>query len=85
MKAIYLIPALAGALLLSTPAMAGTGEYGDMCAMGLALGKKMETDCSINGMIGGKTYCFGSEEAKTTFMKDPEGNLAKASDFYASF
>ena len=84
MKSIYLVPALAGALLFSTAAMAGTGEYGNMCAMGLAMGKKIDTNCTINGTIGGKKYCFGSEEAKATFMKDPEGNLAKASDFYKS-
>lgn len=75
--------AMAGALafVLNTAAFAATGEYGDMCTMGLALGKEVKTDCSINGQIGGKTYCFGSEAAKTTFMKDPQGNLAKAQDF----
>jgi hypothetical protein len=25
-----------------------------------------------------KTYCFGSEQATSDFLKDPEGNLAKA-------
>jgi len=39
--------------------------------------------CSINGQIGGKTYCFGSQEAKTEFMKNPEGNLAKAQAYYS--
>ncbi len=83
MKTIYLVPALAGALVFSTAAVAATGEYGDMCAMGLALEKKVETDCSINGVIGGKTYCFGNQQAKTLFMKDPEGNLAKAQAYYS--
>ncbi|MHA1133290.1 MAG: hypothetical protein ACTSRM_03275 [Alphaproteobacteria bacterium] len=82
MKTIYLVPAFAGALLFSTAAIAATGEYDNMCTMGLALGKKVDTDCSINGMIGGKTYCFGNQDAKTMFMKDPEGNLAKARSFY---
>lgn len=82
MKAIYLVPALAGALLFSTAAVAATGEYGNMCAMGLALGKKVDTDCSISGVIGGKTYCFGNQEAKTMFMKNPDANLAKAQSFY---
>ncbi len=78
-----LIPAVAaGALLFSTAAMAATGEYDNMCAMGMALEKKVETDCSINAEIDGKTYCFGNEEAKTTFMEDPSGNLAKANSFY---
>ena len=82
MKMIYLVPALASALLFSTAAVAATGEYDNMCAMGLALDKKVETDCSVNAEIGGKTYCFGNEDAKTLFMKDPEGNLAKAESFY---
>ena len=56
MKSIYLVPALAGALLFSTAAMAG--EFGNYCAMNLAQGKKVQTDCSINTMIGGKEYCF---------------------------
>jgi len=85
MKAIYLVPAFAGALLMSTAAMAVTGEFGNMCALNLAQGKKVDTNCSVNGEIGGKTYCFISEAAKTTFMKDPQTNIAKASDFYKSF
>ena len=66
-----------------TAALALTGEYSNMCTMGLALGKDVQTDCSINGLIGGKTYCFGSEDAKTEFMKDPQGNLAKAQAYYS--
>lgn len=77
-----LIPVAAGALLFSTAAIAATGEYDNMCTMGLALEKKVETDCSINAEVDGKTYCFGNDEAKTLFMKDPAGNLAKANTFY---
>ena len=77
---VYFASALAGTVLLATSAIAATGEYDNMCAMGLAMGKEVKTDCSINGQIDGKTYCFGSEEAKTTFMKDPQGNLAKAKE-----
>ena len=29
-------------------------------------------------------YCFGKEDAKTMFMKDPKGNLAKAQTYYSS-
>ena len=81
----YITSAVAGAFLLgmATAALAVTGEYGNMCTMGLATGKDIATDCSINGQIGGKTYCFGSQEAKTEFMKDPEGNLAKAQAYYS--
>jgi YHS domain-containing protein len=52
--------------------------------MGLAMGKQVKTDCSISGEIGGTTYCFGTEEAKVSFMKDADGNLAKASKYYKS-
>lgn len=82
MKTAYIISAVAGAFLFSTAAVAATGEYGNMCAMGLASGQKIKTDCSINGVIGGQTYCFGNQQAKTTFMKNPQGNLAKARSFY---
>jgi YHS domain-containing protein len=81
MKRIALISALvfgfAGA------AFAGKGEFGDMCTTGLALGKKIATDCSISKEMDGKTYCFGNYEAKTMFEKDPAGTLAKASEFYS--
>jgi YHS domain-containing protein len=36
------------------------------------------TDCTISSMYKGKTYCFGSAEAQTNFMKSPDENLAKA-------
>jgi len=71
-----LTAAFAGALLFATAAIAG--EFDNMCAMGLATGKKVKTDCSISSQVDGKTYCFGSQEAMTEFMKDPKGNLAKA-------
>jgi YHS domain-containing protein len=77
-------PALAGvfALGLATTAFAATGEFDNLCAQGLATGQKVETDCSVNAQIGGKTYCFGNEAARAEFMKDPEGNLAKAESAY---
>ena len=65
-----------------TAAFAVTGEFDNMCAQGLATGQKIKTDCSINAQIEGKTYCFGSEQAKTEFMKDPRANLAKAQATY---
>jgi len=80
MTKTILTSAIAGAMLLglAAAAFAATGEYDNMCTMGLALGKDIQTDCSINETIEGKTYCFGNDEAKTIFMKDPKGNLAKA-------
>lgn len=80
----YLKTALAGAfaLGLAGAAFAATGEFDNLCTMGLATGKSVKTDCSVSETIGGKTYCFGNEEARAEFMKDPEGNLAKAESAY---
>jgi YHS domain-containing protein len=78
--------ALAGALVLglATATLAATkGEFDNMCTQGLAMGKDVQTDCSVNTTIAGKTYCFGNEEAKQAFLKDPEGNLAKAQAYYS--
>ncbi|MGK2922319.1 MAG: hypothetical protein ACSLE4_05965 [Methyloceanibacter sp.] len=53
-------------------------RYGNLCAMGLARGKEVQTDCSIRTQIDGMTYYFETEDSKAAFMKDPQGNLAKA-------
>jgi YHS domain-containing protein len=80
----YLKPVLAGALALglATAAFAATGEFDNLCAQGLATGQKIQTDCSVSESIGGKTYCFGNEAARAEFMKDPQGNVAKAQSAY---
>ena len=82
----YLTSAIAGAFLLgmATAALAVKGEFGNMCAAGLAGGKETPTDCSINGEYLGKTYCFGSKEAMGLFMQNPKDNLAKAQTYYSS-
>ena len=82
----YIKSAMAGAFLLgmATGALAVTGEYGNMCTMGLATGKQIQTDCSVNAQLQGKTYCFGSKEAMAEFMKNPKDNLVKAASYYSS-
>jgi len=82
----YITSAFAGALLLglTTAALAVTGEFDNMCTQGLTSGKEVKTDCSVNTTMDGKTYCFGNEAAKTEFMKDPKGNMAKAQTYYTS-
>ena len=50
--------------------------------MGLALHKNISTDCSVNTIYRGKTYCFGNRQAKAQFLKSPRVNLAKAQSFY---
>src|SRR5262245_2482571 len=81
----HITSAFAGALFLglgTTKALAANDEFSNKCAMGHASDKDIQTDCSINMEIQGKTYCFGSKEAMTQFMTDPTGNLAKAQAFY---
>jgi YHS domain-containing protein len=86
MSRVYKMSAIAGALTLglTTAAFAVTGQSGDMCSWGLANHKDVQTNCSINTTIKGKTYCLSSEDAKKLFMKNPSANLAKAESFYKS-
>jgi YHS domain-containing protein len=87
MTRVFYTSAVAAALLLgfATAALAAAhGEFDNMCAEGLALHKDIKTDCSVNASVKGKTYCFGNEQAKTDFMKDPSGNLAKAQSYYST-
>ena len=86
MVRMYIKSAVAGVFLLgsATAALALHGEFGDQCSMALAMGKDVQTDCSINGQYLGKTYCFGSKEAMAQFMQNPKDNLAKAQTYYSS-
>jgi YHS domain-containing protein len=77
MKAVKTL-LVAGLCAVSAFAFAAKGEFGDLCALGLAMGKEVKTDCSMNEMVGGKTYCFSSADAKGKFMTDPAAMLAKA-------
>jgi YHS domain-containing protein len=60
------------------------GEFGGECVMGLALGKDIQTDCSVSTVYKGKTYCFGNETAKSLFLKRPEDFLLQAHVYYNS-
>jgi hypothetical protein len=50
MRRVHLTSAFAGALLLglTTDALAVTGEFDNMCTQGLASGKEVKADCSVN-------------------------------------
>jgi YHS domain-containing protein len=65
-------------------AQATEGEFGGECVMGLALGKDIKTDCSVNTVYDGKTYCFGNETARELFLKKPDEFLLKAQVYYSS-
>ena len=81
MTTAAIIVVLGQAALAAEPA---EGEFGGECVMGLALGKEIKTDCSVNTVYNGKTYCFGNETARTLFLKKPEEFLLQAHVFYSS-
>lgn len=72
-------------LVAASAAMAATeGEFDNECVMGLALGKDIKTDCSVNTVYRGKTYCFGNETARDLFLKNSDEFLLKAHIYYSS-
>ncbi|MGB3277709.1 MAG: YHS domain-containing (seleno)protein [Pseudorhodobacter sp.] len=52
--------------------------FGGFCAVGAALGKKLDGDPAIFRVYEGELYLFVSEEAAGMWDKDPAGTLAKA-------
>jgi hypothetical protein len=59
------------------------GEFDASCAMGLASGQVVKTDCSVNWTgEDGKVYCFSSEESKATFLENAPENIQKAREFF---
>ena len=60
-------------------------EFGGQCAEGLAVGRHVMTNCSVNWTDkDGKVYCFSNEAAKAEFLKDAPGNLERARTFIAA-
>lgn len=79
------VPYLAFAEEASHAVATQDAEFGGSCAMGLAEGKRIKTDCKINWKApDGKTYCFGNADSKATFVKDPDANIAKARETFAA-
>jgi YHS domain-containing protein len=76
--AAVMLLGVSGALAAETQ-----GEFDNACATSLALEKVYKTDCSINTVYKGKTYCFGAEHSKELFLKNPDGVIARAEAFYA--
>ena len=74
---------LAAAFSLVFASYAHAGEFGDHCTTGLSKGTFHKTKCEINEVFNGKTYCFGSEGARDSFLFDPQGTIDKAAMFYA--
>ncbi len=69
------------AIAMTASLRAAEPEFGGQCAMALAEGKRIKTDCKVNWTApDGKTFCFGNEDSKATFLKDPETNIRKATE-----
>ncbi len=81
---MQLLKNLIAASLMLWASAAFSGEYGDHCAASLAAGKLFKTQCLISTVYEGKTYCFGSEEGKDTFLENPKAIIAKANENYAT-
>lgn len=59
-------------------------EFGGQCAMAMAEGRRVETDCKIQWTgPESRTFCFSNEDSKASFLKDPETNLRRALDYAA--
>ncbi|MBC7697850.1 MAG: pentapeptide repeat-containing protein [Bacteroidia bacterium] len=59
------------------------GEFGDNCTNSLSKGTFHKTNCAINEVYEGKTYCFSNEGSRDSFLFDQKTMIAKAADFYA--
>jgi hypothetical protein len=69
----------------TTPAAASQPQFGGQCAASLAAGRHVMTDCKITWTDkDGKTYCFGDDNAKQTFLENPAENLERARSFMAA-
>ncbi len=74
---------LMAVLSLAVTTLALAGEFGDHCTTGLSKGSMVKTKCDINEVFNGKTYCFGSEGARDSFLFNPQDTIDKAAAFYA--
>lgn len=70
------------AILFANVALAG--EFADYCTNGLSKGALHKTNCAINELYNGKTYCFSNEGARDSFLFDQDGMIKKAATFYAA-
>jgi uncharacterized protein YjbI with pentapeptide repeats len=68
-------------LIFSSYAFAG--EFGDHCTNSLSKGTFHKTNCEINEIFGGKTYCFSNEGSRDSFLFEPQIMIDKAAAFYA--
>lgn len=68
-------------ILLSN--VVNAGEFNNYCTNGLSKQTFHATNCAINEVFEGKTYCFSNEGARDSFLFDPQEMISKAEKFYA--
>jgi len=74
-------PARAGIWKAVSPASGSMrGEFDNNDPIGLAVGKRIEADCSLNWVDPdfGKRYCFSSATSLVYFLNSPRAYLARA-------
>src|SRR5690606_35556064 len=71
-------------VLMLLEGWADAAEFDGNCTNSLANEVIHPTDCSIRTEYEGKEYCFGDENARATFMKDPQATIVKAAAFYTA-
>lgn len=59
------------------------GEFANHCTNSLSKATFHKTNCEINEIFGGKTYCFSNEGSRDSFLFDPQTMVNKAAEFYA--
>jgi len=69
-------------LLFLFSQIVAAGEFGDHCTFSLSEGRLFKTHCLITSEFEGKTYCFGTEASKDSFLDDPKTMISKAQAFY---
>lgn len=57
-------------------------QYGGFCALGVALGKKLDGSPRFADVVDGKLYMFLNAAVFDTYKKDKAGTLAKAAEMW---
>ncbi|HWH48418.1 MAG TPA: hypothetical protein VN664_11495 [Burkholderiales bacterium] len=70
-------------LALAAPLRGAEPEYDGHCALGMAEGAVISTDCAVVWLSPeGKIYCFFNQAAKEQFLQAPQQNLLRAQAFW---
>jgi len=70
-------------LVVVAPAWGANPEYDGQCALGMAEGTPISTDCAVVWLSPeGKIYCFFNQAAKEKFLLAPQENLQRAQAFW---